>query len=477
MFIFICVFSEGSPWPKREFRAAWIATVANIDWPSSRTATPAHQKAELTALLDKLAELHFNAVVFQVRTSGDAFYNSSLEPWSYYLTGHQGQTPSPFYDPLEFLIQEAHSRNIEVHAWFNPYRARSGTTSRSGLAQTHVVHRYPQYVYSYGTNLWMDPGAKVLQNFIYNVFMDVVRRYDIDGVHMDDYFYPYPVSGHSFPDSHTYNAYRASGGHLSVSDWRRDNVNNLVHRIGNGIKSIKPYVKYGISPFGIWKSGHPHGVRGLSSVDELYADSQKWFHDGWLDYLSPQLYWKIDPPQQSYTALLDWWLSQNANKRHVYVGNYAAAVVTKHWPVYEIYRQIQESRLRYSNLSLGNVQFSAKYFKLNSHGIGNTFKNNLYKTPALAPEMTWLTAAPPSQPTGVSAQGPVLSWSGDTSGNTTSWAIYEDKLESWNLVKVLPVSETKTNLSMGHYAIAGVNRIGKQSQHVLFSVATRISIG
>lgn len=468
---------EGSPWPRREFRAAWIATVANIDWPSSRSASTAHQKAELTALLDKLAELHFNAVIFQVRTSGDAFYNSTLEPWSYYLTGHQGHAPSPFYDPLEFLIQEAHRRNVEVHAWFNPYRARSGSTSRSGLAPNHVVHRYPHYVYSYGSDLWMDPGAKVLQNFIYDIFMDVVRRYDIDGVHMDDYFYPYPVSGHSFPDSHTYNAYKTTGGNLSVSDWRRNNVNTLVRRIGTGIKSIKQYVKYGISPFGIWKSGHPHGVRGLSSVDELYADCQKWFHEGWVDYLSPQLYWKIDPPQQSYTALIDWWLSQNAHKRHVYVGNYAAAVVVKHWPVNEISRQIKESRLRYANLSLGNVQFSAKHFKLNSHGIGDVFKNALYHTPALPPEMTWLTAAPPTQPTGVSEQGSVVSWTADTSGSVRSWAIYKDKLDTWDLVKVLHVSETKTNLTNGNYAITGVNRLDKQSQHVLFTVSSVQIVG
>lgn len=431
----------------------------------------------MVALLDKLAELNFNAVVFQVRTSGDAFYNSTLEPWSYYLTGHQGQAASPYYDPLEFIIQEAHRRNIEVHAWFNPYRARAGSTSRAGLASNHVVHRYPQYVYAYGSNLWMDPGAKILQDFIYDVFMDVVRRYDIDGVHMDDYFYPYPVSGQSFPDSNTYNTYKASGGTLSLSDWRRNNVNTLVQRLGTGIKSIKSYVKYGISPFGIWKSGHPHGVHGLSAVDELYADSRKWLQQGWVDYFSPQLYWRIDPPQQSYTALIDWWLSQNANKRHVYVGNYASAVVVKHWPVSEIVRQVEESRLRNANLSLGNIQFSAKHFKLNTHGISDAFKNSLYQAPALSPEMTWLTAALPTKPHNISQQGSVVSWSGDSSGSVRSWVIYKDYFETWSLVKVLHASETSTNLTMGSYAIAGVNRLGKQSQHVIFTMSSIEIIG
>ena len=461
----------------REFRAAWIATVANIDWPSSHLSSTAHQKQELISLLDKLAELNFNAVIFQIRTSGDAFYNSTLEPWSYYLTGHQGRAPSPFYDPLEFVIQEAHSRNIEVHAWFNPYRARADSSSKAGLAHNHVVHRFPQYVYAYSSKLWMDPGAQEIQDFNYNVFMDVVRRYDIDGIHMDDYFYPYPAASQDFPDSRTYNRYKASGGTLSLSDWRRENVNKMVQRIGTGIKAIKPYVKYGISPFGIWKSGHPHGVRGLSAFDELYADSRKWFHEGWVDYLAPQLYWEIDPPQQSYTALTDWWLAQNANNRHLYVGNLAAGIITKHWPVNEISRQIQESRLRQSELSLGNIQFSAKYFKLNTHGISDVFKTSLYHTLALVPEMSWLLAAPPAQPNNLRVQSSMASWDSDTSGTVRSWAIYLHKLETWNLVKVLHISKTKCNITTGTYAVTGVNRLGKESQPVLFTVDSAQIVG
>ena len=461
----------------REFRGAWIATVTNIDWPSSRSSSTAHQKQELISLLDKLADLNFNAVIFQVRTSGDALYNSTLEPWSYYLSGHQGTAPSPFYDPLEFILQEAHKRNMEVHAWFNPYRARAGSTSTAGLAHNHMARRFPQYAYAYGPNLWMDPGAQQVQNFIFDVLMDVARRYDIDGLHMDDYFYPYPVSGVDFPDSHTYNHYKTSGGNLTLADWRRQNVNSLILRVGRGIRSIKSHVKYGISPFGIWRSGHPHGVHGLSSVDELYGDCKLWFHDGWVDYLAPQLYWEIDPPGQSYTALIDWWLQQNPNKRHLYAGNYASAIIVKHWPVSEIIRQIQESRLRQSKLSLGNIQFSAKSFVQNTHGISVGFKDSLYQTPALAPEMTWLTAAQPAKPHNVHVHGYKTSWNSDTSGAVRSWAIYLHKLETWNLIKVLDASQNECNLTAGSYAITGVNRLGKESEPSLFDVDVAKIVG
>ena len=393
------------------------------------------------------------------------------------MTGHQGKAPSPFYDPLEFTIQEAHKRNIEVHAWFNPYRARAGSISKSGLAPTHVVHRFPHYVYAYGPNLWMDPGSKDIQDFIFDVFMDVVRRYDIDGVHMDDYFYPYPVSGVHFPDSLTYNTYKAGGGNLSLSDWRRDNVNKLVQRLGNGIKATKPYVKYGISPFGIWRSGHPHGIRGLSSVDELYADSKKWFQEGWVDYLTPQLYWAIDPPQQSYTALIDWWLALNAHKHHLYAGNYVSALTVKHWSVSEISRQIQQSRLRYSNLSLGNIQFSAKTLYQNTKGIADVFEKTLYHTPALAPEMTWLHANPSQAPNNVTVNGSFVSWNNDISGTVRTWVIYQYKFETWAIVKMLRVAETKAHLPTGSYAITSVNRLSKQSQHVLFHVSSGQIVG
>lgn len=464
-------FTDGSPWPVREFRGAWIATVANIDWPSSHSLTTDQQKNELTSLLDRLQSQNFNAIVLQVRTSGDALYNSSFEPWSYYLTGRQGRAPSPYYDPLEFTVQEAHKRNMEVHAWFNPYRARSGSNSTSGLAPNHMADRFPRYTYAYGSNLWMDPGAKVVQDFILSVFRDVVTRYDIDGLHMDDYFYPYPVSGVAFPDSHTYSAYVSGGGRLSLADWRRDSVNTLVHGLYSLVKSIKPHVKVGISPFGIWKPGHPHTIHGLSSFDSLYADSKKWLELGWVDYLSPQLYWEIDPPQQSYPALLDWWLQQNKMNRHLYTGNYASAIVVKSWPVNELVRQVQLSRDRRDQLSLGNVFFSAKTFSHNTHGIGDTFKSGQYSTPALQPEMTWLTAPAPSSPQNVRASADFkLYWSSDSSHTVRSWAVYVLRADVWELVHVLNRDTMEVGVQGGYYAVRGVNRLGKESDAVTVHV-------
>ncbi|ESP02782.1 hypothetical protein LOTGIDRAFT_156727 [Lottia gigantea] len=466
--------STGPEWPVREFRAVWIATVANIDWPLSNHHTPEQQRNEMLTLLNKLQQLNFNAIVFQVRSAGDAMYQSSIEPWSKYLTGQQGRAPSPFYDPLQFVITEAHKRNMEVHAWFNPYRAHT-SASKSGLASNHMAVEYPQYAYTYGHNIYMDPGAKVIQDRAFNVIMDVVRRYDVDGAHMDDYFYPYPVSGVSFPDTHTYNAYRSSGGHLSRDDWRRNNVNTLIQRIYNGIKSTKNHVKFGLSPFGIWKSGYPSGIVGLSSYSAQYADSRKWFMEGWVDYMNPQLYWRIDPPQQSYTHLMDWWLDQNPKNRHFYAGSYAGRVVNGGWPLSEIRRQVEESRARTSKLSLGNVFFSAKYFRDNSKGLADMFQSQLYTAPALSPEMSWLASPPAPAPSGQTVNGHTISWNRDNSGNVRSWGVYQKQVDLWNLLKVLNNNTVQYTASgSGQYAITGINRLSHESEAVIVNVDSSI---
>ncbi|KAL4229417.1 hypothetical protein ACF0H5_012455 [Mactra antiquata] len=463
-------YFEDSVWPVREFRGVWLATVANIDWPSSRHLTTAQQQHELDNIIQSLQHNNFNAIIFQARTSGDAFYNSTIEPWSYYLTGSQGKAPNPFWDPLAYLIDKAHNVGIEVHVWFNPYRARSGSTSHSGLAPNHMARRFPQYTYAYGNNLWMDPGAHEVQEHIINVYKDVVSRYEVDGVHMDDYFYPYPISGHTFPDTHTFNTYKSKGGTLSVQDWRRDNVNSLIQRIQSEIHAIKSYVKFGISPFGIWKPGHPVGIHGLSAYDSLYADARKWFNQGWVDYLSPQLYWKIEPPAQSYPALLDWWLNQNSQRHHLYAGNYAGRVVTDGWSVQEIINQIQLSRNRRESLCLGNIQFSEKYFSKNSHGIADEFKK-LYPTPALVPEMSWLADVTPSMPKQVVGQGHSLVWSRDATKSVLYWAVYKSIADVWILETVVGADIVSiSNLSSGSYAIRGVNRVGEESQPVYITL-------
>ena len=315
----------------------------------------------------------------------------------------------------------------------------------------------------------MDPGAGVVQDHIVSVFRDVVKHYDVDGVHMDDYFYPYPISGTSFPDSNTYSAYKSTGGKLGLSDWRRSNIDNLIQRLKNEVHGIKSYMKFGISPFGIWKPKNPPDVRGLSSFDELYADSRKWIRTGMLDYLAPQLYWKIDAPHQSYPQLLKWWLQQNDQKRHIYVGNYASAIGEKGWDVKEIEKQIEISRSLRNYSSLGNIQFSMVQFTKNRDGISDIFQRELYSRPALTPEMTWLTSPSPSIPTNVKVTGNTVSWS--RGSFVMYWAIYRSEADVWNLMHVLHKDTiSQDNLNPGTYCIRSVNRIGRESSEVNFHI-------
>jgi uncharacterized lipoprotein YddW (UPF0748 family) len=325
----------------------------------------------------------------KVRPVGDAFYASTLEPWSIYLTGTHGKAPSPLWDPLKFIITEAHKRNIEVHAWLNPYRGRmSGTTY--ALASNHMAKRFPKYAYTYNKYIWMDPGSVEVQQFIVNVTEDIVRRYAVDGIHMDDYFYPYN-DGTEFPDATTYTTYQKQGGKLIKDDWRRSNVNTLVQTMYTRMHAIRPKVKFGISPFGIWKSGVPAGTTGLSSYDSLYCDTQMWLEQGLVDYMTPQLYWQIDPPAQSYPVLLNWWVEQSKKGRHVYPGNAVYRILPSglNWPVAEIVRQINITRSMRDRLALGNVFYSAKQIVQNVKGI-QTELATLYKQKAIIPKMNWL---------------------------------------------------------------------------------------
>src|ERR1043166_288889 len=334
------------PKPLREFRGAWVATVANIDWPSRPGLTTAQQKAELIALLNRAVQLKLNVIIFQVRPACDALYTSTIEPWSESLTGTMGKAPRPFYDPLTFTIEQAHRRGLELHAWFNPYRA-GHPTAKSALAASHVSKAHPQWVRLYGRQLWLDPGEKEVQDYSLAVVMDVVRRYDIDGAHFDDYFYPYPEKNASggdldFPDEPTWKRYTLSG-RLSREDWRRDNVNVFIHRVYESIKASKPWVKFGISPFGIWRPGNPSQIKGFDAYAKLYADSRKWLASGSGDYLAPPLYWAIDSREQSFPALLKWWSEQNPTGRHLLAGLDSTKANGK-WPPQEIVDQIRYTR-------------------------------------------------------------------------------------------------------------------------------------
>ncbi len=449
---------------RREFRGIWITTVWNNDWPSKPGIPASEQKAELIEILNRLQSLNFNAVILQVRPEGDAFYTSLLEPWSTWLTGTQGKAPEPFYDPLEFAIAECRKRNLELHAWFNPYRARTTTRQGSPNVRPHIAVTNPEVVYPWGNQLWMDPGAKIVQDRAYNVIIDVVRRYDIDGIHLDDYFYPYPRDGESFPDDKTYGAYRQAGGNLSLGDWRRDNVNQMVQRLSQAIKAA--------SPFGIYRPGQPQGIAGLDAYDKLYADSKKWLEQGWIDYIAPQLYWRTDQTQQSYPALLKWWTEINTKKRHVYAGNNLAEPGGKSRETDEIEKQIKISRNQASNLSLGNIFFNLGVLMENRQGVSDSFKNSIYSRPALVPTTSWQNnPPPPAAPRELRVSNRRLSWQAGDNREVRSWTLYRQTGDSWTMVRVLSRGTTFATVEPGRYAVCAVDRFANESAGVVISVS------
>ena len=325
----------------REFRAAWIATVSNINYPSSQSLGVDASQAELRALLGVAAAHRLNALIFQLRPESDALYDSELEPWSRFLTGSQGGDPG--FDPLAYLIEQAHPMGIEVHAWVNPYRAKSNLGST--LAPGHIALEEPAYAYEYGNLLWMDPGAEPVQERTIDVVLDIIDRYDVDGIHFDDYFYPYP-NGEPFPDAATYADYQDGGGALSRDDWRRDNVNQLVEVLYESIVGTRDHIRFGISPFGIYRPGMPEGIVGLDQYAEIFADPLLWMDEGWVDYLAPQLYWPTTQTQQAYEPLLEWWSSMTSEGRYIFTGNYLSQIGSSSaWDVAEILEQVEISRI------------------------------------------------------------------------------------------------------------------------------------
>lgn len=455
---------------KREFRGVWIATVWNFDWPSKPGLPTADQKAELMAILDKIQSLNFNALILQVRAEGDAFYASKLEPWSSWLTGTQGKPPEPFYDPLEFAIAESHKRNIELHAWINPYRAKTSTAaSASPNVAPHICVTNPEVIFPYGNQLWMNPGEQIVQDLTYNVVLDIISRYDVDGIQIDDYFYPYPIAGQTVSDADIYAAYQKGGGILSLDDWRRDNVDRMVQRLAEGIRAEKPHVKFGISPFGIYRPGQPSQIRGLDAYSELYADSKKWLEQGWLDYLSPQLYWRIDPPAQSYPVLLQWWVENNPKNKHIYTGNKLGLLDGKSWIIDEITQQVEISRNLSDRLSLGNIFYSYRDLLANREGVFDTFKSTTYSQPALVPTMQWMDTVPPPVPTRVKLKDGNLTWNTTTNSDIRSWTLYKQDGDNWTLLKILPAATNTAAVNAGTYALCAVDRMGNESLGVVVS--------
>jgi uncharacterized lipoprotein YddW (UPF0748 family) len=397
-----------APPAPREFRAAWVATVANIDWPSRKGLTTDEQQAEIHALLDRAVELKLNAIIFQVRTSADALYDSPLEPWSEYLSGTQGQAPEPFYDPLALWIAEAHRRGLELHAWFNPFRARQ-SQAKSAQAAGHLSRTHPDWVRRYGDQLWIDPGEPAAAAHSLAVFQDVLQRYDVDGIHIDDYFYPYGVNDPTskqeidFPDEPSWQRYLQAGGKLTRADWRRRNVDRLVEQIYQMIAATKPWVSFGISPFGIGKPAlRPAGIAGFSQYDKLYADVERWLAEGWLDYLVPQLYWPMAQRAQAFGPLLDYWLAQNPHGRHIWPGLFTSRITDKpeSWPIEEVLGQIALTRQRAAaNVAgSGHAHFSMVALKENRRGLADALKTGPYAEAALVPATPWLGRAAPARP-------------------------------------------------------------------------------
>ena len=373
--------------PKNEFRGVWIATVVNIDWPKSGNDNVAKQKADYLEILDTYKKLNYNAVIVQIRSVGDAFYPSKLAPWSKYLTGKEGKAPIPYFDPLEWMITEAHQRGFEFHAWLNPYRATMNLKTNE-LSPDHDFFKYPEWMIKYAGKYYYDPALPEVQNHLTAVVEEVVTNYDIDAIHFDDYFYPYKVPGEKFNDSASFKKY---GDGMSLEDWRRSNVSEFVKCISISIKNIKPWVQFGISPFGVWrnKSVDPRGSdtkSGQTNYDDLFADPIAWMEYKWIDYLVPQLYWSMEHPTASYSKLLRWW-SENSTNVNVYIGNGSYKVNAdsdKRWNnPKEIPNQIDYAR-SFKNIQ-GNAFFSAKSFLNKNQSVTKLLTENQYKYPALTP--------------------------------------------------------------------------------------------
>jgi uncharacterized lipoprotein YddW (UPF0748 family) len=372
---------------KKEFRAAWIATVDNIDWPTRGNFNADSQKAEFIRIIDMHKRNGLNALVVQIRPATDAFYPSPYEPWSEWLTGKQGTPPQPYYDPLLFMVEESHKRGFEFHAWMNPYRAVFDT-KKSSVSAAHITKLHPEWFVKYGDKKYFDPGNKEAQKFVIDVVEDVVSRYDIDAIHFDDYFYPYKIKGKDFPDSKTYSQY---GNGLSKDDWRRSNCDSIILGLSTIIKKTNPKCQFGISPFGIWRNSDkdPEGSNtkgGSSNYDDLYADILLWLKKDWIDYVAPQLYWEFEHAVAPYQTLLDWWDTHTYGK-NLYIGLaiYRANSNANWKDKTQLPRQIEALRQK-ANVK-GMVFFSSKSFDNNPNGWSEVLRTTYFKEPAKVPEI------------------------------------------------------------------------------------------
>lgn len=457
---------EAPPPLAREFRAAWVATVANIDWPSRPGLPTALARAELDSIVTRAVQLELNALVFQVRPAGDAMYRSVREPWSEWLTGAQGRPPDEDWDPLQYLIERCHREGLQLHAWFNPFRA-GHPSGKSKPASNHVRSRLPSLCVKYGSYVWMDPGDARARKWSLDVIIDVVRRYDIDGVHLDDYFYPYPERKSTFDDNRSYDRYTRGGGKLARADWRRHNIDNFVETLYRQTHAEKAWVQVGISPFGIARPGQPAGIEaGIDQYADLYADVPRWLNRGWVDYLVPQLYWPIDQKPQSFAALLCWWHEQNTLARHVWPGINPGRCLQQKPPCRPNELRDQITLIRQANATQGHVHFSFKALRTDAPNVGLALRRQLYRGPAVAPASPWLGTAAPATPIARlehHSRGTTLVWQHDRSARFIVVQVKDST--GWRTARVEGADRGGCELPDGNIAIAvsAIGRTGIQS--------------
>lgn len=467
--------------PKREFRAAWIATVSNIDWPSKPGLTSLQQQKEFTDRLDQLQRLGCNAVVVQVRPASDALYKSEIEPWSRFLTGRQGQPPFPLYDPLEFMIEEAHKRNMELHAWFNPFRALTDAKKNPNPA-SHYTKKHPNWIVNHGGKGYLNPGLPEAREYVIKVIMDVVRRYDVDGIHLDDYFYPYTIAGVEFNDAAAYAKYKQH--FTNRGDWRRNNVNLFVSTLGANIRAEKPHIKFGISPFGVWRnqSKDPEGSAtraGQTCYDDLCSDVTLWTEKGWIDYLVPQLYWEHKHKAAPFEVLLPWW-EANSYGRHTYYGLGVYRMIGATNPPWNSTRELlsQIEDIRKTTATPGYILYSASNFdKIKIPIIDSLEKYNAAY--AFPPLMKWKETNAPPAPTLKaipSAQGTLLKWSGtNPGGGIIRFAVYRfvngEKPDMENADKIIMLTQDDEYLDKNankyrscSYVVTALDRLWNESK-------------
>jgi uncharacterized lipoprotein YddW (UPF0748 family) len=392
-----------------EMRGVWIATVANIDWPTKPNLTPERQKAEIDSIFDVCKGMGLNAVFVQIRPAGDAFYPTKYAPWSKFLTGKQGKAPEPYYDPLDYMVKAAHKRRLEFHAWLNPYRATFDLDT-AALAPSHLLRSLPndqksKWFFRYGKKYYFNPANPSVIVHLQDIVADIVTRYDVDGIHFDDYFYPYPEGGESLPD---YNDFSANTrGFANIEDWRRDNVSQLVQGISKKIRGIKPYVKFGISPFGVWRNiakdpqNGSDTRAGLTCYDDLYADVLTWMQKDWVDYIVPQLYWTIGYAPADYQKLVKWW-GEHSYGKHVYIGHAAYKIGnSQNDPSWNNSNQTGlQIRMNRANPNIqGSVFYSAKQLLRNPLGLQDSLVSTIFNYPALSPAFTSRSKVPPATPT------------------------------------------------------------------------------